>query len=376
LPCSETQSLVVAVHVANLPPGLEQFNPRPFSSSGKFARTRNATICGTDTLSSDFPRLRRSNTATDAWDVYWRGTREAAVPVDGGVRHPVVRSFWIERLSNVLRENPETTILDLASGDGAILDILASIEAGVVPRVTCIDSSPAAIAVAGSRFPGVKGVIADAADVPLDDRSFDLVTSQFGVEYAGPDAIGEAARLVAPGGRIILLMHMAGSLMHSESKEALEAIAATEESGFLPLALTMFERGFAAVRGADRRAYDEAATELNPAVRQVEKIIARHGEHVAGGTIAALYSGVAAIHAEIQHYEPGPVLDWLHVMQEELRSFAGRMLSMDRAALREPEYTEIRRRMTDYGYAVDKHRQLTDRDGTPLGWTIIATASR
>lgn len=319
--------------------------------------------------------MRHDTSVPDAWDVYWRGAHESAFPVDGGVRHPVVRNFWIERFTSHLRENPEIAILDIASGDGAILDILSAIDDRIASKVTCVDSSPAAIDSIGARFPAATGVIADAASIPLRDKGFGLVTSQFGVEYAGLDAIQEAARLVAPGGRMILLMHMAGSLMHRECEAALDAIRAIEQSEFIPLSLRMFESGFAAVRGADRRAYDTAAARLNPAVRKIEMTMARYGENVAGGTISALYSGVAAIHAEIQNYEPGPVLNWLQIMNGELTSFAGRMQSMNQAALSEKEYLRICRRIQECGYKVDQQHQLVDRDGTPLGWIVNAKTS-
>ena len=340
-----------------------------------YSQTRNAIIWQWGSISHNNSNLRHDTSVSDAWDVYWKGARGAAAPIDGGVRNPVVRNFWVDRLSSLLRENPEMAILDIASGDGAILDILSSIDDRIADKVTCVDSSPAAIDSIGSRFPAATGVIADAAAIPLDDNGFALVTSQFGVEYAGTDAIDEAARLVAPDGRMILLMHMAGSLMHRECEAALDAIRATEESGFIPLALSMFECGFAAVRGADRRAYDAAAARLNPAVRQIENTIGRYGENVAGGTISALYSGVATIHAEIQHYEPQPVLDWLHIMKEEMTSFAGRMQSMNRAALSEAEYSKIRRRIQDRGYTVDLNDRLSDFSGTPLGWLVIAQAN-
>jgi ubiquinone/menaquinone biosynthesis C-methylase UbiE len=266
-------------------------------------------------------------------------------------------------------------ILDIASGDGAILEILISIDDRIGGKVTCVDASPAAIDSIGSRYPAATGIVADAAAIPLDDNGFALVTSQFGVEYAGIDAINEAARLVAPGGRMILLMHMRGSLMHRECEAALDAIRATEKSGFIPLALSMFESGFAAVAGADRGGYDAAAARLNPAVRQIEKIIVRYGENVAGGTISALYSGVAAIHSEIQHYEPRPVLDWLRSMNEEMRSFAGRMQSMDRAALNEAEYSKVRARLQQSGFKVDVSDRVNDHGGVPLGWLALAEAS-
>lgn len=281
----------------------------------------------------------------------------------------------MEKLSASLGAIPKAKIVDIGSGDGAILDILSSLDPGLIGRVTCIDISPAAIDNIGSRFPEATGIVTDAGSIPLATQSFDLVTSQFGVEYAGPEAIEEAARLAAAGGSMILLLHMESSLMHRECREALDAIRKTEDSNFVPLALQMFEAGFAAVQGADRQTYDAAASRLNSAVREIEAILAEYGEHVAADTIATLYSGVARIHSEIQHYEPASVLDWLRVMRRELTSFARRMQSMQEAALDEPAYVRVCEQLREQGFSIEPQGRLTDGDGTLLGWIVCAKAA-
>lgn len=319
--------------------------------------------------------MQKNTSAAGSWDDYWRGTLDAAGPVEGGVRHPVIRKFWTEKLSASLGAESDAEIVDIASGDGAILDILSSLDPSSIGRVTCVDISPAAIDSIGSRFPEATGIVADAGSIPLTAQSFDLVTSQFGVEYAGPGAIDEAARLSAAGGSMILLLHMESSLMHRECRAALDAIRKTEDSSFVPLAVQMFEAGFAAIQGADRQAYDAAASRLNSAVRDVEAILAEFGEHVAADTIATLYSGVANIHSEIQHYEPAPVLNWLRVMRRELTSFARRMQSMQDVTLGEPDYARICERLRKQGFSIEPQSRLTDGDGTPLGWIVCARAA-
>ena len=56
----------------------------------------------------------------------------------------------------------------------------------------------------GLTFPLVE---ADAEDVPLPDGGFDLVVSEHGAGvWCRPDAwVGEAARLLRPGGRLVFL---------------------------------------------------------------------------------------------------------------------------------------------------------------------------
>ncbi len=78
-------------------------------------------------------------------------------------------------------------------------------------RPVGVDVSPAQLATArrcqqrhGLQFPLVE---ADATSVPLPDSSFDLALSEYGASlWCDPDGwIGEAARLLRPGGRLIFL---------------------------------------------------------------------------------------------------------------------------------------------------------------------------
>ena len=157
--------------------------------------------------------------------------------------------------------------------------------------MTCVDISDAAIENAKQRFPTVTGIVSDATSIPLDDGSFDIVTSQFGVEYAGTDAVTEAARLDAPGGALGFLMHIENGSVHKECQDSLAAIDALRETNFVALAIELFRNGFAAVKGADRTPYDAAGSQFAPAVAAAEKIMNDFGTDVAGGTIAPRNGG-------------------------------------------------------------------------------------
>jgi SAM-dependent methyltransferase len=131
----------------------------------------------------------------------------------------------------------------------------------------------------------VHGLVCDARSIPLQSETFDIVTSQFGVEYAGVEAIEEAARLLAPGGCLALVLHIREGRIHGECAASLDAITRVQESGFIPLAIAMFRTGFAAVRGANRAPYEAAASGLAPAVAELESVMSQHGEQVAGDHI-------------------------------------------------------------------------------------------
>ena len=86
--------------------------------------------------------------------------------------------------------------LDLGCGEGRVGAELARRGHHVVG----VDSSPAMVAMARERH---EAVVADAADLPFEDGSFDLVVAYMSVmNLDDPEAgVREAARVLEPGGR-------------------------------------------------------------------------------------------------------------------------------------------------------------------------------
>lgn len=112
------------------------------------------------------------------------------------------RSRLSDAWTTAFRATPRgATVLDVACGRGALLSLAAS--AGLGGARGC--DLARADALAGP-WPIDAGV--DARALPYPDQSFDMVVSQFGIEYAGLEAAGlEAARVCR--GRLLLLTHAA-----------------------------------------------------------------------------------------------------------------------------------------------------------------------
>jgi len=208
---------------------------------------------------------------TDSWDSYWHGTAGAGAYSSGGVDHPAVQVFWQQFFADSKPLNSQPKIIDLASGNGAVVDCILAAYEEPLPGLTCLDVSAAAVANIQKRFPDIEGIVSDARSIPLESGSFDIVTSQFGVEYAGLDAVTEAARLLATGGKLAFLLHHQQGSIYQECNDSLNAIRLLQSSRFIPLAIDMFRAGFEAVRGADRSAYEAAATQLAPAIKTLEE---------------------------------------------------------------------------------------------------------
>ena len=308
----------------------------------------------------------------DSWDAYWRGSAQGSAYNCDGISHPALREFWIRFLSRLAAESNThpISIVDVASGTGTVADHAVQVF-GNTANITCLDVSDAALAVVRQRIPSVRTVVADASRIPLESGTADVVTSQFGAEYAGPEATAEAARLVAPGGFMVLLMHHRFGLIYDGCGASLDAIEKIELSRFVQLAFDMFKAGFEAVAGSDRQHYEQAAAALSPAVGVLESIMTQHGPHVAGDLVYRLYNDVADIHEQIQHYESNDVLSWLDRLDGELGAYKGRMESMREAALDQEAIAETTERLHDGGFTVLEADPLIEAD-RPLAWKLVA----
>ena len=324
---------------------------------------------------TDYMNEPRSPTsqAGKSWDTYWQGSGAIGAYARGGAAHPAIKAYWAEFFNATKMAYRKPAMLDIASGNGPVVEQALEMLGDGISQLCCVDVSEAAINNIQSRFPTVKGVVADARSIPLDSGAFDIITSQFGIEYAGLEAVEEADRLLAGRGRFGFLMHIREGSIHRECMENLEAVSRVREAGFVERAKAMFEAGFAAVRGADRAAYDTAGKQLAPAISELESILDQYGKQVADGSLAQLYGDVARIHGEIQHYEPEEVLGWLSRMSEELEDYAGRMSSMRDAALDEDTFKELCNGLHRRGWEIETAGpfQVPDEE-SPLAWALIA----
>lgn len=309
----------------------------------------------------------------NSWNTYWQGTGKAGAYASGGASHPAIQLFWQRFFSKEIKDSKKYKLLDIASGNGAVIECALNILNGVESKITTLDISSAAIDNILRRFPSVEGLVSDARSIQRESGSFDIVTSQFGVEYAGHEAILESARLVAKEGILVFLLHFDSGSIHKECRESLEAINSLQESQFIPLAKEMFNTGFEAVRGADRTNYEIAAKKLAPALSQLEDIMRKYGLHVAGDTIQKLYNDVGEIHKRMQHYQPNDVIGWLDKMNEELSAYASRMSSMCSSAINNVDFEKIKADILARGFTLDLAEPLmVSGQDKPMAWALIA----
>jgi len=311
-----------------------------------------------------------------SFDTYWHGLDEAGAFAVEAVTHPSILAFWIQFFKSVRTTYQAPRMLDLASGNGAVVDKAYAVFENDPFTIRCIDISEAAIRHLTRRFPDVDGVVGDVRSLSNGSSGFDIVTSQFGVEYGGWETVADAARFLAPGGTLALLLHNRDGAIQTECVANLEAVRRLRESRFIPLAKTMFEAAFDALEGADREPYDTAAERLAPAVQAVERLFHDYGEHVAGDAVATLYRGVGRIHQKIQRYDRQDVVSWLERMDVELSAYSERMAGMAGASIDQGQFDTICASLAERGCHIEEAGPFFPAGGErSLAWALIATMS-
>ncbi|HEY3611522.1 MAG TPA: class I SAM-dependent methyltransferase [Pseudonocardiaceae bacterium] len=118
-------------------------------------------------------------------------------------RKPNFDSYWRYRDEFFeLVPPPGTATVDVGCGEGRVSRDLAAHG----HNVTGVDAAPTMIAAAKAADPDGTYLRADAADLPFADGSFDIVVAYntFMDVVDLPGSIGEAARVLAPGGRLCM----------------------------------------------------------------------------------------------------------------------------------------------------------------------------
>lgn len=316
--------------------------------------------------------------AADDWDTYWRGTQANAAHHEGGPQDAVLSVLWQEIVAQVdgdEGQDEHARILDLACGNGAVTGYVQ--ESLPLAALYAIDYSRSAVAALGQRYPAVACVAGDALGLPFADGTFDLVGSQFGLEYAGRAAASEAARLVAPGGTLALVMHLHDGGIYRECEQNLEAIDTIATIELLARTRAAFSAGYDLNEGVGSvEAFKAAEREFAPAVRALEALLAERGDKVASGLARKLYQDIAYMYKRISNYDRADVINWVDGMTGELAAYRGRMSSMMACAQDESGVSEVEAMLVAAGLSLIERRPVTmGEKAEAAAWLVLARRS-
>lgn len=194
------------------------------------------------TTPSDIMGVRDSRRAV--WSRYWAGgaLHSCGGSFDGNYGGEI-REFWRDSFATLANGD---RLLDIATGNGPIPKLMlalrpeADIHCDAVDLAAVAPAWPAALP-AAERARLLFHPRVEAEALPFADARFDLVVSQYGLEYTDLErSVPELLRVLAPEGRVRLLVHHADSVPVTLAEEELRQIDwLRSPSGLLAAAMPM-----------------------------------------------------------------------------------------------------------------------------------------
>lgn len=149
------------------------------------------------------------------WTRHWAsGAAHSCVGTYGDRYGGAIAEFWRPVFGSLAHGH---RVLDLATGNGALPRLLLDLSPETKCEIDAVDLAaiePEWIATLPNaarsrvRFHGGQAL----EELPYANGAFDLIVSQYGIEYTALDrSVPEMLRILAAGGRIALVMHIIGS---------------------------------------------------------------------------------------------------------------------------------------------------------------------
>lgn len=303
-------------------------------------------------------------TGEGGWSAYWEqgGTEGEVFVSNKGERHPALAEYWRAIFAEV---RDGSSVLDIASGAGSIFASLSD-EHGFDLYAT--DIASVALDQLSARIADVTTIMASADSLPFGDRTFDVVVSQFGIEYAGIDAFAEAARVVAGGGRLVVLAHVRDGYIDGPNKAQLAEAILVRDSGFIARAVELTSVAFGndpARLAKEEQAFVPLIQVLGQAVKRCQR-----------GVHSYLLAGFRQLYENRRQYDASDIVEWLEGMDGEVARAIDRINVMRAAASSETDMATIGQGLIAAGFAAIEleHFRVPNND-LPLAWILQAVRS-
>lgn len=177
------------------------------------------------------------------WDRVWRSRVESAF-YDTDPINLLLDEFWTKAFSSC---SSEAHILDIACGNGALARCLGNALEADAETINYVGVDKASInPPPDSAFGKLRPQF--LPNLPVEGAAFghstfDLIVSQFGLEYSDKvKTIELASKWIKPGGRMVMVIHSSSSAITFESKQILEQLRVIKESAVIPLIYKLLER--------------------------------------------------------------------------------------------------------------------------------------
>ncbi len=296
------------------------------------------------------------------WNEYWNndGAEGEVFVSSSGSAHPEISDWWRTQFADLC---PPCDLVDLACGAGSVF---AHLPENHDFRLFGADISAEALALMRKRVPGVTTTTCSADELPYETGQFDVVCSQFGVEYAGVAAFDEAARVLKPKGKLIILCHIEDGYIDSRNRVHLEHARTIISSDFIPKAINLTQATF-----------ETGQANLNKAIQEfapAEKALGAACQALPEGIHYHLYAGFRQLYERRAQYDLSDIELWLEQMFKDVEHNILRLEHMRRAANNKQTMDDVVERLNNLGCSSITCTPLTlEKHDLPIAWALTAT---
>lgn len=296
----------------------------------------------------------------DKWLEYWQqDDLQPDVFTDSqGNKHASLLQFWQKHIAGF---SIGSSILDIASGAGAIYRCLPNI---AEYEAHALDISADALLRLARDMPSINTHSSGLDDTSFQCMQFDVVVSQFGIEYLGDDGFKHVPRLLKNKGKCIFLSHIKGGVVDAVTEQSLKGLNLVVQSKFLSLA-----RDVAYAFNRDDKAIVEQAVKH---FMQVEPTIAEYCQMVPRGHHAHLYNGIKQLLSHYNKYDHQTVIEWMDTASKQALENMERLQSMHNAALSIDDIYRLSESLSKQGLEIVSAEPFCLRsEDPPAAWEII-----
>lgn len=301
------------------------------------------------------------------WSEYWRrGAGGGALTVEdatGGRTFDAgeVWRTWFESFPAGAR------LIDLATGGGLVAGQARAVSRAAGKDFDIVGVDLAELAPpedAGPGFALMGGVALEA--LPFPAAAFDGAASQFGFEYADTKkALVELARVLRPGGRVLMLIHHAGGAVARAAAGQAGAYDRVLGDG---AAVRLARRAFAAHQ---KRSAPPAVAAAEAAFRAaVQRAAGRLEDAPAFAPARYLVGYLADLAERIAAYEPASALARLDAFEAGNAAWRQRQRGLLNAAMTAADLDRFLARAARAGLTATETAEQRDAAGEAVAWRV------
>ena len=318
---------------------------------------------------------------SESWDRYWLSAGDAAALNVGKPVSNQLQQEWESFLQINLAKRAKCKLLDLACGNGVLTGLVSEFNKQIPDcelEICSLDSSASAITNIQKHYPQVQTVVADAAKTGLKSNDFDLVVSQFGIEYADNGATEEVERLLAPNGQLMFICHLKQGQIYQQCEADLKLVETFQQTGLMKSSREAFDCGFSVFKGqltkAEFQPFNEAMLEAGA---KAKPILNQTNATPLMNTLRAIFVDIGEMYKQLTQYDPAEAMLWFDRTEAELDAYITRMKAMLAAAMDEKEFEQFVGELTARSIEVTSATHLVaNADNQAFAWIVKATARK